>query len=72
MKEPFGPEEERALRRQIEEGNHPRCPRCAGALRLTPILPPPQVAYVRDRVVLECDRCGMGTVIDQKRMGRLR
>jgi hypothetical protein len=72
MREPFGSEEERALKRQMDGGGHPRCPRCAGTLRLTPIPLPPQVAYIRDRVALECDRCGLGSVMDKKRVVRLR
>ena len=66
MQRDLNPEEEASLRRTMDAGGPPRCPRCGGDLRATPVPIPPDVSYVRRRVLLECTDCGVRTVLDQK------
>jgi len=65
MSEPYTPREEALLRQALSRGSTLTCPRCASPLRPTPVIPPPEVSYVRDRVLLECDRCSRRTVLDK-------
>jgi len=66
MRETFTAEEEESLRDAVVRGESPRCPRCGGLLDRTPIPPRPDVAYVRDRVLLQCVSCGLKTVVDRR------
>lgn len=61
----YSPGEEALLRKALATGSAPACPRCGSPLRATPVLPPPQVSYVRSRIVLECDPCHIRTVLDK-------
>jgi hypothetical protein len=67
MTEGFHAEEEKTLRECMKRGDSLHCPLCESPLQITPIRPSPQVAYVRDRVALECSACGRRTVLDRKR-----
>jgi len=60
----FTVEEERALRRGLTRGEKPACPRCGGALDLTHISPRRAVAYVRERVLIQCSACKLKVVVD--------
>ena len=65
MNDPYTPREEALLRHALSRGSALACPRCASPLRATPVIPPPEVSYVRDRVLLECDSCSRRTVLDK-------
>ena len=58
--------EEEALREQVKEGGSPECPRCGIPLRITAVSPRSDVSYVRNRVLLECDPCGLKVALDRK------
>ena len=62
----FHPEEEKGLRGQLEKDETLLCPRCGSPLRVTPVIPSPEVAYVRTRAIVECGACGRRAVLDQK------
>jgi hypothetical protein len=66
VKDNFTIEEEQRLREALIRGETPVCPRCRGALELTPILPTPDVAYVRNRVLMQCGTCGLKGVVDRR------
>jgi hypothetical protein len=57
---------EKALRRQVKTGRIPECPKCGALLRVIPIPPRSDVSYVRDRVLLMCDSCGLKVVLDRE------
>ena len=61
----FTVEEERALRRQMVQGRPPQCPRCGGTLDLTLVHPRADVAYVRERVLIQCRACRLKVVLDR-------
>ena len=61
-----GPEEEAALRRKLAEGGPLICPRCQGPLHANPVPPRSDVAYVRNRVILDCESCEFRVVLDRK------
>lgn len=65
MTDSYSPSEEALLRQALSKGWAPVCPRCGSRLRRTPVLPPPAVSYVRNRILLECDSCGRRTVLDR-------
>ena len=58
--------EERALRKALSAGSPLHCPRCGEPVTETPVLPSPQVAYVRDRVLLQCSSCGARAAVDRR------
>jgi hypothetical protein len=62
----FHPEEERSLKGQLAQGENPLCPRCGSPLQVTPVIPSPEVAYVRTRAVVECLACRKRVVLDRK------
>jgi hypothetical protein len=64
--DPANPSEEAALRRQLKEGRVPACPRCNATLRTVPIPLRSDVAYVRNRVLLECESCRFRVALDRK------
>jgi hypothetical protein len=66
MRDNFTADEERSLRETLIRGETPSCPRCRGALELTPILPGKEVAYVRDRVLIQCGACRLKGVVDRR------
>jgi len=61
----LSPTEEKAIQEELKEGGA-SCPRCRVALKTTPIRPRGDVAYVRKRVLLECDRCGLRAALDMR------
>ena len=61
----FTASEERDLHRQVAMGSGPHCPRCDDPMSLTPVHSPPEVAYVRDRVILQCSSCQLHCVVDR-------
>jgi hypothetical protein len=61
----LNPSEEKALQEEVRRGTA-SCPRCGTLLNLTSIPPRSDVAYVRNRVLLECDGCGLKAAIDRK------
>jgi hypothetical protein len=65
MQGSFSAEEERELRGQLAQGDQPSCPRCDGALDLMPARPRSDVAYVRNRVLIQCPRCKVKGVVDR-------
>jgi hypothetical protein len=66
VRDNFTADEERSLREALIRGETPSCPRCRGALELTTILPAREVAYVRDRVLIQCGFCGLKGVVDRR------
>jgi hypothetical protein len=64
--DPANPSEEAALRTQLKEGKPPTCPRCNATLRTFPVPPRSDVAYVRNRALLECDSCRFRVALDRK------
>lgn len=66
MTDSFTPSEEADLREALSKGKAPPCPRCGSPLRCTPVLSPPAVSYVRNRVLLECDSCGLRSALDRR------
>jgi len=66
MKKGVTAEEETSLKQELAEGKEPRCPRCEEFMRSTPIRPRSDVAYVRDRVLLECRPCALRLVVDRE------
>ncbi len=58
--------EEGTLRKQLAGGASPVCPRCATPLRVTSVPPRSDVSYVRSRVVLTCESCGLKAALDRK------
>lgn len=66
MRDNFTVEEERCLREAILGGETPSCPRCLRVLQLTPIGPRLEVAYVRDRVRVQCGACGLKGVVERR------
>lgn len=65
MSHSYKPEEEASLRHALKQGHPLHCPKCGSPLRARPVLRPPLVSYVRDRVLLECDACGRRAVVDR-------
>ena len=59
-------QEEESLRKQLKKGTHPECPRCGCRLQVTPVRPRTDVAYVRDRVLLACNPCGLNVALDRE------
>ena len=60
------PEEEQALRKRMVEGGPLTCPRCHGPLQMTSAPPRSDVAYVRNRAILDCSACGFRVALDRK------
>lgn len=61
----FSAEEERQLGEQLAQDSQPSCPRCEGVLNLTPVGPRPDVAYVRNRLLIQCSACKLKGVVDR-------
>ncbi|MBT8398120.1 MAG: hypothetical protein HKO65_09675 [Gemmatimonadetes bacterium] len=61
----MSPAEEKAIQEELRQSGA-SCPRCRAAFRTTPIPPRGDVAYVRTRVLVECDRCGLRAALDLK------
>jgi hypothetical protein len=66
MKKGVSPEVEEDLRKRLREKRPLRCPGCDRPLVATPVPPRNDVAYVRDRVLLECVPCVLRLVIDRR------
>ena len=66
MTDRVSPTDEDALREELRKGGSPGCPRCGALFRITPIPPRPDVSYVRKRVLLDCEACGLKVALDQK------
>ena len=58
--------EEEKLREALESGDNPECPRCGSRLASCPVPPRADVAYVRNRILLQCGSCGFKIAIDRK------
>lgn len=65
MADNFTAEEARFLRLALSRGEEPRCPRCGGPLDPTPLPPRRDVAYVRNRLLLQCSACKLKGVVDR-------
>jgi hypothetical protein len=61
----FSAAEERQLWERLAQGSQPSCPRCDGALDLTPVGPRPDVGYVRNRLLIQCSACKLRGVVDR-------
>jgi hypothetical protein len=62
--------EETAIREGIQSLlETPRCPRCGGGLDRREVPPRPDVAYVRNRLLIVCNGCGRSVVLDQDPRG---
>jgi uncharacterized protein with PIN domain len=57
----------KALATALATGAETRCPECGATLACTPVPPPPEVAYVRSRVLLVCPDCHRSASLDLKR-----
>ena len=66
MTERVGPSEEERLRAELKMGESPDCPRCGAPFRITPIPPRSDVSYVRKRVLLDCEECGLKVALDRR------
>lgn len=66
MADNFTVDEERSLLQMFRRKETPSCPRCGGGLDLTHIPPKPEVAYVRDRVLIQCSHCRLKGVVDRR------
>jgi hypothetical protein len=66
MREPFFPDEVRAIARALAEGRPLTCPRCSTALDRRPVPPRRDVAYVRDRIWVVCPGCHSTGVLDRR------
>jgi hypothetical protein len=53
----FDSAQRRILRLALQRGEDPPCPACGAPLALHPVETPPEVAYVRKRILLVCPRC---------------
>lgn len=63
------PWEEEALRVELERGGSLECPLCGTRLHTSPQPPRSDISYVRHRVLLACDSCGLRVVLDRKPSG---
>ena len=63
MAGPLSPAERKTIQEGVRGGGS-SCPRCKIPLRTTMIPPRQDVAYVRNRVLIECDRCGLKEALD--------
>jgi len=66
MRKSANSREEGALRKQLAGGGSPVCPRCTTLLQVTSVPPRSDVSYVRSRVVLTCESCGLKAALDRK------
>jgi len=66
MREPFSPDEARALAGALAEGRPLTCPRCSTPLDRRTVPPRRDVSYVRDRVWLVCPGCHSTGVLDRR------
>jgi len=66
MRQPFSPDEARALAADLEGGRPLLCPRCSTPLDRHPVPPRRDVSYVRDRLWLVCPRCHATGVLDHR------
>ena len=66
MRDNFTVEEVRCLREAFLRGETPSCPRCLRVLQLTPIGPNREVAYVRDRVLVQCGACRLTGAMERR------
>ena len=64
MTENLTASEEAALRGKLRTGGMPDCPRCGIRLQATPVPPRSDISYVRHRVLLACDSCGLKVSLD--------
>jgi len=62
----FTAQETRSLERSFAAGEMSPCPRCGNPLDQTPVLPSPEVAYVRNRVLIQCLHCRLKGVLELK------
>jgi hypothetical protein len=67
---PYTADERHVLERDAARGRL-ACPRCGGTLELREVPQRAEVAYVRDRVWLQCGACGGSAVLDRRRIGRV-
>jgi hypothetical protein len=58
--------EEKELQEDLQKGRPLSCPRCHAPLRSIRIPPRSDVAYVRNRVLLECELCDFLAALDRK------
>jgi hypothetical protein len=66
----FSRAEEALIRRAVALDGAPlSCPRCDGGLDARAVPPRPDVAYVRDRILLVCNGCGRSLVLDRRDRG---
>ena len=66
----FSRVEEALIRRAVARDAAPlSCPRCGGGLDARTVPPRPDVAYVRDRILLVCNGCGRSLVVDRRDRG---
>lgn len=66
MSEAATAQEERELREDVQKGRTLSCPRCHAPLRSTLVPPRPDVSYVRNRVLLECELCDFLVALDKR------
>lgn len=66
MVDNFTPAEIRALGNSLKKGAGLHCPRCGQRLEVTPVVPSPNVSYVRNRLLLHCLHCRLKGAVDRK------
>lgn len=63
----FNRAEEALIRNSVHQAMQSiSCPRCGDGMELQAVPPRPDVAYVRDRLLLVCSGCGRSLVMDRK------
>jgi hypothetical protein len=67
---PLSARQIRTLEQHLAQGRT-ECPHCGGTLERQVVRPPPEVAYVRDRVWVICAACGASAVVDRRRIERV-
>ncbi|MEN8374905.1 MAG: hypothetical protein ABFS34_05595 [Gemmatimonadota bacterium] len=60
----FTAAERAALAKTLHAGDVPACPRCGDKVALSRVQRPPEVAYVRSRVLAVCPSCKLSAAVD--------
>lgn len=64
----YTPDEEVRLKDLLSRERELACPRCGGGMDRQSVPPRPEVAYVRDRILVICRGCQRSAVFDRRRL----